>query len=284
MNKKQIAVCAIVVATMGYLYLQPVKGIVKSEQAGARPAAATATDASAKPQAQLTVASVSAAAKQALDAEQVKQIQDAEAQLNSASLAAKPSAQRALAALWDAAVQPAPAAFYYQEIARQTNTFEDWVNAGNRFNEAAKRSQDPNEQVALSAQATEAFQNATKLKPEDLEAKTGLGVAMVNGGGMPMQGITLLLEVVKADPKNHSALLNLGMFAMKSGQYDKAVGRFKTMIAIKEELEPYFYLAESYKQLGQKQEAIAAYEKCKQLIGDAAEASRIDEFIKELKK
>lgn len=283
MNKKQIAVCAVVFVTMGYLYLQPVKGLVKSKEAS-KPAATTAVDASAKPQTQLTGASVSAAAKQSLDATQLKQIEAAEQQLNAATLAAKPSMQRNLAALWDAAVQPAPAAFYYQEIARQTNQFDDWVNTGNRFNEAAKRSQDANEQTALSAQATEAFENATKLKPTDLEAKTGLGVAMVNGGGMPMQGITLLLEVVKQDPKNHSALLNLGMFAMKSGQYDKAVGRFKTMIAIKEELEPYFYLAESYKQLGQKQEAIAAYEKCKQLIGDSAESSRIDEFIKELKK
>jgi cytochrome c-type biogenesis protein CcmH/NrfG len=43
-----------------------------------------------------------------------------------------------------------------------------------------------------------------------------------------MQGITLLLEVVKQDPNNHAANLNLGMFAMKSGQYDKAVIRFKT--------------------------------------------------------
>ncbi|RWY46246.1 tetratricopeptide repeat protein [Mucilaginibacter gilvus] len=283
MNRKQIAVCAIVIVTMGYLYLQPVKGLVKSKEVAAKPAT-TAVDANAKPTAELTEASVSALAKQSLDAEQLKQVEALEGQLQSATFAAKPSVQRSLAALWDANVQPAPAAFYYQEIARQTNAFDDWVNTGNRFNEATKRSQDANEQIALSAKASEAFLNATKLKPADLEAKTGLGVAYVNGGGMPMQGIALLLEVVKLDPKNHSALLNLGMFAMKSGQYDKAVGRFKTMIAIKEELEPYFYLAESYKQLGQKQEAIAAYEKCKQLIGDPAESSRIDEFIKELKK
>jgi cytochrome c-type biogenesis protein CcmH/NrfG len=38
-----------------------------------------------------------------------------------------------------------------------------------------------------------------------------------------MQGIALLLEVVAKDPNNFSANLNLGMFAMKSGQYDKAV-------------------------------------------------------------
>nr|WP_294943447.1 tetratricopeptide repeat protein [uncultured Mucilaginibacter sp.] len=282
MNKKQIAVCAIVVVTMGYLYLQPVKGLVKSAEAGGKPAAgATAAQPAAT---EVTLTSVTAAAKPSLDAEQARQISTMEEQLNAASDAVKPSMQRSLAALWDAAVQPAPAAFYYLAIAQNTKQFDDWVNAGNRFNEATKRSQEANEQIALSAKAAEAFTNATKLKPTDLEAKTGLGVALVNGGGMPMEGITLLLDVVKQDPKNHSALLNLGMFAMKSGQYDKAVGRFKTMIAIKEELEPYFYLAESYKQLGRKQEAIAAYEKCKELIGDPVEGKRIDEFIKELKK
>jgi cytochrome c-type biogenesis protein CcmH/NrfG len=78
------------------------------------------------------------------------------------------------------------------------------------------------------------------LQPANLEAKTGLGVAYVNGGGMPMQGISLLLDVVKQDPTNHEAILNLGMFAMRSGQYDKAVLRFKTLIAQKEEIEPYF--------------------------------------------
>ena len=43
-----------------------------------------------------------------------------------------------------------------------------------------------------------------------------------------MQGIMLLLDVVKQDPNNRNANLNLGMFAMKSGQYEKAVNRFKT--------------------------------------------------------
>ena len=98
-----------------------------------------------------------------------------------------------------------------------------------------------------------------------------------------MQGITLLLGVVAKDPDNRAANLNLGQFAMKSGQYPKAVERFKKMIAQKEEVEPYFYLAESYKQLGQKQEAIAAYQKCKELMADPTFGQRIDDYIKELK-
>jgi lipopolysaccharide biosynthesis regulator YciM len=70
---------------------------------------------------------------------------------------------------------------------------------------------------------------------------------------------------------------------MKSGQYPKAVQRFKTVIAQKPEFEPYFYLAESYKQMGQKTEAIAAYQKCKEMMPDPAFGQRIDEYIKELK-
>lgn len=282
MNKKQIAVCAAVVVTMGYLYVQPVKGLTKSKETGGKPAA-TAMAAAAK-SASVTAESVSALAKPALDATQLQQVNSLEAQLKTASDAVKPSLQRAIAALWDVATQPAPAAFYYQAIAQKDKEFADWVNAGNRFNEAYKATQDTAAQMTFTANAVEAFQAATKMRPEDLEAKTGLGIAYVNGGGMPMQGITLLLDVVKKDPKNHAANLNLGMFAMKSGQFDKAVTRFKNMLAVKEEVEPYFYLAESYKQLGQKKEAIAAYEKCKELMGDPVAGQRIDEYIKELKK
>ena len=66
-------------------------------------------------------------------------------------------------------------------------------------------------------------------------------------------------------------------------QVEKAVDRFKTIIAQKPGIEPYFYLAESYKQLGMKQEAIAAYEKCKTMMPDPTFDQKIDGYIKELK-
>ena len=147
-------------------------------------------------------------------------------------------------------------------------------------------------QPAFVLNAITAFKNAVKLKPDNLDAKSGLGVAYVNqtslgtadaDGGSPMQGIMLLLDVVKKDPENRNANLNLGLFAMKSGQFDKAVKRFQTMIKQKPEVEPYFYLAESYKQLGQKKEAIDAYQKCKEMIPDPIIGQKIDQYIKELK-
>ena len=47
-----------------------------------------------------------------------------------------------------------------------------------------------------------------------------------------MQGITMLMEVLKVDPQNESALFNMGMLSIQSGQYDKAVERLDTLVKI----------------------------------------------------
>jgi len=281
MNKKQIAISAAVVVIMGYLYYLPVKGLIKPKEA--KPDKTSVMTGNRKAATAVTVDMVSTTAKTAIGAALTAKINDLEGQLKNASGADEQKLQKQLASQWDDVNQPAPAAFYYQALARKENKLEDWLNAGNRFNDAYKLTQDTLTQPAFVTNAVEAFQSALKLKPESLEGKTGLGVAYVNGGASPMQGIALLLEVVKKDPNNWNANLNLGMFAMKSGQYQKAVGRFKTLIAQKQELEPTFYLAESYKQLGMKKEAIDAYQKCKEMMPDPVFGQRIDEYIKELK-
>jgi len=279
MNKKQIVIIIAVIAVCGYLYHLDPKGLVKPK--------ATRTNggvASDKPvAANITAASVSSTAKIAIGAALAARINDLEGQLKNAPESNRSGLQKQLAVQWDDDNQPAPAAFYYQAVARKENKYDDWLNAGNRFNDSYKLTQDTAAQAFYTANAAEAFQNALKLKSESLEAKTGLGIAYVNGAGMPMQGISLLLEVVKQDPKNVSANLNLGLFSMKSGQYPKAVDRFKAVIAAKPGFEAYFYLAETYKQLGKKTEAIAAYQKSKEMMPDPVFGQRIDEYIKELK-
>lgn len=277
LKKKQIVVIASVVAVMGYLVSQPVKGLVKAQEehndAAQTPAASN-----------INLAYVSEAAKPLIGAAATG-ITELEAKLKATSDdKEKLNLKKELAGKWDDVNQPGPGAFYYQEIAQKENTFKAWLTTGEHFNDAFKFSQDTLARPAFLQRGAESFKNALKLDPESLEAKTGLGIANVNGAAAsPMEGISLLLEVVKKDPTNRNANLNLGLFSMKSGQYDKAVERFKTVIAQKPEVEPYFYLAESYKQLGQKKEAIKAYEQCKSMMSDPAFTQRIDEFIKELK-
>jgi len=293
MNWKQITAIVIVVIISGYLYSLPVKGLIKPNagrgKSGEMPAASRPSPAIAN----VTVDMVSAPAKSAIGAALAATINDLEGQLKNASGDdAKLDLQKKLAKQWDDDNQPAPAAFYYQAIANKENTFDNWSNAGSRFNDAYKATQDTSVQPAFVENAIDAYKNAVKLKPENLDAKTGLGIAYVNqtslgitdpNGGSPMQGIMLLLDVVKKDPNNRNANLSLGLFAMKSGQFEKAVARFKTVIAQKAEVEPYFYLAESYKQLGMKKEAIDAYQKCKDMIADPIIGQKIDQYIKELK-
>lgn len=290
MQKGQIVVLVAVVAVMGYLYTLPVKGLIKPKGATGH---TNAVETKTRPVANVSVEMVSSSAKIMIGPALSAQVNTLEAQLkNTPGAAARLILQKELAQKWDDVNQPAPAAFYYRDIANQENTFGNWLIAGSRFNDAFKFTQDTLAQPAFVVNAISCLKNAVKLKPNDLDAKTGLGIAYVNQtslgmpdaeGGSPMQGIMLLLDVVKQDPKNRNANLNLGLFAMKSGQYEKAVQRFKTIIAQKAEVEPYFYLAESYKQLGMKKEAIDAYQKCKQMMADPAFNRRIDGYIKELK-
>ncbi len=282
MNRKQIVVIVAVVAVMGYLYSLPVKGLIKPKAQTANNGVAGG-DEGVHQTANVTVATVSEAAKAAIGAGLSVKINNLEAELAKTGEKGKLALQKQLAASWDDVNQPAPAAFYYLAAAEVDNKFENWLNAGNRFNDAYKLTQDTLAQPVFTQNAVHAFENALKLKPNSLEAKTGLGVAYVNGGATPMQGIGLLREVVAQDPDNLNANLNLGLFSMKSGQFEKALDRFKSVLKQKPDFETYFYLAESYKQLGRKNEAIAAYQKCKELVADPTFGQRIDEYIKELK-
>lgn len=280
-KQKQIVVIVIVVAIMGYLFSLPVKGLIKPKATRSSAGVAETRPVNTS----INADYVSVAAKTAVGNNIAAQITALESSLKNAGTdAEKLKLQKQLAQKWDDVNQPAPAAFYYQAVAAKQNTYQDWIVAGDRFNDGMRYTQDTVAQPALVANAVSAFQNALKLNPNGLDAKTGLGVAYVNGGApSPMQGISLLLEVVGKDPANRKANLNLGLFAIKSGQFQKGADRFKSMIAVKPEFEPYFYLAECYKQLGQKKKAIDAYEKSKALMPDPTFTAQVDQYIKELK-
>ena len=292
MHKKQIVVIVIVVAIMGFLYSRDLVGVKKSGDAGGH---TNTTTEQKRPAVNVTVEMASAAAKIAIGPALAEQINATESHLkNAGDNPAKLSLQKKLARQWDEVNQPAPAAFYYRAVAQKENTFGDWITAGNHFNDAFRYDQDTVSQPSYASNAIACFENASKMQPASLDAETGLGVAYVNqfmlgigqNGGGPPKGVTLLLDVVSKDPNNINANFNLGMLAITSRQYDKAVPRFKTVIehSPKPGFEPYFYLAECYRQLGMKPDAIAAYQKSEALSPDSAIDKQIDGYINELKK
>jgi tetratricopeptide (TPR) repeat protein len=291
MHKKQIVVIVIVVAIMGFLYTRDLVGVKKAADTDGH---TNTTAQQARPVVNVTVEMASQAAKMAIGPALAQQIAKSEIQLKAAGDdAAKLSLEKKLAQQWDDVNQVAPAAFYYEAVAEKENTFSDWETAGDHFNDAFRFDQDTASQPAFATHAVACFEKAAKMQPANLDAKTGLGTAYVNEfttgigqtAGGPPKGVTMLLEVVGQDPNNVKANFSLCMFAITSRQYDKAVLRFKTVIehTPKPGFEPYFYLAECYRQLGMKPEAITAYQKSRALMPDTAIDKTIDGYIKELK-
>jgi len=278
LNRKQIIVIGSVVILMGLLLSLDIQGLVKPEEN----APASEVSSAATPVKAVSIEEVSVTAKESLNASLKKQVSDLEAMLKSASEGEKLSIQKQLAQQWDDVNQPTPAAFYYELIAEKEPNFDSWLKAGDKFTDAYQQSMDTIVQPALVQKAISSYQNADKIKPNTLEVKTGLGIAYVTGTPNPMQGITLLLDVVKQDPKNLKANLNLGLFSMKSGQFDKAVERFKTVIAIAPSAEAYFYLASSYENMDMNSEAIAAYLKTKEIAADPNMSQFVDRKVTEL--
>lgn len=279
LNRKQIVVIGSVVVLMGILLSMDIQGLVKSKEERRISSEAKSPIVSV-----VTVESISAKAKQNLNANLAQQITELENSLKNASGAEQLALQKQLSQKWDDVNQPAPSAFYYESISVTDNTYINWVKAGDRFTDAYQNTQDSLIQPALVQKAIFAYKKATEIDAKGLDARTGLGVAYVTEATSPMQGITLLLGVVKEDPNNIKANMNLGLFSMKSGQFDKAVNRFKTVIAQKPQADAWFYLASSYENMGLKDDAITAYLKSKEMAADPSLGQFVDRKIEELRK
>jgi len=277
-SAKQIAVIALIAVLVAALFSLNIKGLQKEEASKPTPAA--------KEQAvvALSLEQVSESAKQSINASLAAEITSLETALKNADEPSKLALYKQLAQKWDDVNVATPSAFYKELVAQTESSYENWVIAGDQLTTAYQTTQDSTSQPALVQKAITAYQAALKLNPASLDAKTGLGTAYVSGTPNPMQGITLLLEVVKQDPKNIKANTNLGLFAMRSGQFDKAVTRFKTVIEQKPEPEAWFYLATSYENLGQNKDAILAYEKSKELAANPGLSNFVDQKIQALKK
>ena len=132
--------------------------------------------------------------------------------------------------------------------------------------------------------AIECFNSALNNDTANVNYKTSLGICYVEGSQDPMKGIMLLRSVVAADSTNIKAQLSLGMFALQSEQNDKAVKRFKSIIAMEPtNAEAYLFLAQAYSTIGNKPLAIESLQKFKTVNTDKTVEQEIDKYINDLK-
>lgn len=277
LNTKQIVVIVLVVVLMAGLLAQPIKGLVDKEQGN--------TEANAEqPSSMYTMKSASELAKQGINSSLSQDISAIEAQAEKADGEEKIALLEQLVTKWDDVAKPIPQGFIYQELAKLSPKFEYFLKAGDAFRAGYTNQQDTAMAAELNKFAIAAYEKAVELNANSLPAKTGLGAALVTGSNNPMAGIALLREVVTAEPKNVEANKTLGLFSIRSQQFDKAIERFKTVVEVEPDAESYFYLATSYENIGLKNEAIAAYQKSKELAADPTLSQYIDRQIEALSK
>ncbi len=116
------------------------------------------------------------------------------------------------------------------------------------------------------------------------KARMSEAIALVQGQE-PMRGIMMLREIVQEDPANAEAHWHLGLFSIQSGQWDKALDRFKKVRDLDEVGFPdvWFYLGRTYATMDSTDQAIACFTKYKTLTQDTAIINGVDRFLIELK-
>ena len=271
---KQVVAITSIVVLMGILLAQPIKGLVNEDNA--------ASETTTGPQ--VTFESVSQKAKEGLNPGIIQEIATIEAALQHADDAEKRSLLQQLAIKWDDVNKSAPLGFIYEDLAELDGSFDNWLKAGDAYRAAYANLQDTLTAGALNDYAINAYEKALALDSASLDAKVGLGSAYVTGTANPMAGIALLREVVRVQPSHVEANKSLGLFSMQSRQFDLAIDRFNTVVSQQPDAESYFYLATSYENIGLNREAIAAFEKSRDLAADPTLTQFINRKIDELSK
>lgn len=276
-NSKQIVLIIAVLTIMGVLVVKPISGLIDEQ-----PEAVTSSETGSSENT-YDLLSVSDIYKKGINPSLAEKISDLEKRYGEAKDEDKQPILSELAENWDDLAKYPPLGFVYEEIASINPSYDNWLKAGKAYQTGYTNLQDTSLTKELNNRAIQAYKNSLELNPNSLAAKTGLGSALVTGGNNPMEGITLLQEVVREEPRNLEANNALGLFSLQSRQFDKAIERFLVVVEQQPNAEAYFYLATAYENIGMKNDAISAFEKSKEIAADPTLSQFIDRKIEELR-
>ncbi len=188
-----------------------------------------------------------------------------------------------LASLYAEAGKFDSAGWYAEQAAQFFNSEKSWFKAGDGYYQAYTFALDAEKQGLLAEKTREQFAKVLELNPQNLDAKTKMAMTYLSSGN-PMQGITMLREVLKDDPKNELAMFNLGMLSIQSGQYERAVERLTELVAINPaHIQGQLLLGIAYMNSGDKKKAKQQFEKVKKMDQDPAVQATVDSYLKDLK-
>ena len=229
-------------------------------------------------------------AKTTLTGSQKISLLSIENQLNTAKAPADRAAiYRQLSKFWaDSAQRIEPYLYYTYSAALLENSEKSLTFAAQLLvDNLATQEAPPAIQNWIAANAKVLLEKALVINPNNDSAIINLGACYLFGNisDNPMQGILKVKEVVDKNPQNIYGNMMLGLGGKKSGQYPKAIERFLNILKLEpKNMEAMVNLAECYELSNQKSLAIEWYTKMKALIDNPEAKDAIDKRIKELKK
>lgn len=180
-----------------------------------------------------------------------------------------------------------PYAWYEAESARLENSEKTLTFAAHLFLDNLKSEESAALKRWKALQAKDLFERSLKLNPGNDSSTVGLGACYIFGNiaENPMEGILKVRSVVEKDSTNVYAQSVLGYGSLLSGQYDRAISRFKTVARLQpENLEAIMALADLYERKADKATAVSWYDKAMLLIKNPELKTEVKKRIEELKK
>ncbi len=188
-----------------------------------------------------------------------------------------------LASLYSQAGQFDSAAWFAEKAASFFKDNESLLKAGNRYYDAYTFALDPKKQGEMAEKTRFFLGQVLEAEPDNLGVKTKMAMTYLSSQN-PMQGITMLREVLEVDPYNEEALFNMGMLSIQSGQYERAIERLGELVSnYPNHVQGHLLLGVAYMNTKDKEKARAEFELVKKLDTDPAVVSAADSYLKDLK-
>ncbi|MEM9895455.1 MAG: tetratricopeptide repeat protein [Bacteroidota bacterium] len=96
---------------------------------------------------------------------------------------------------------------------------------------AFERTMEIEKSKVYAQKARSIFEKLREKDPSNLYVRNRLAMTLVVSEN-PMAGIAILREIIAEDETNRLAILNLGLLAIQSGQFERAVDRFEKLISL----------------------------------------------------
>ncbi|WP_258100142.1 tetratricopeptide repeat protein [Marinoscillum pacificum] len=175
------------------------------------------------------------------------------------------------------------AASYARLILSLDGSREAVAKASMIYYQAFQATTDAEQSKELASKARDGFEALLVEDPQNNFLKNKLAMTLMTTEA-PMAGVQVLREVLASDPENREAILNLGLLAIRSRQFDRAEERFINLLELDStDYEAQFYYGVSLSEGGKTEEAKAVFEKLVSTSdADPALKATASSLIKEL--